>query len=357
MSKHPTNFISEWYGVRLHPALTSTGHSDTIELIKRKQCPFLTSALDKATVCTKNANSKGVCTITTTRGSSRDWIVCPYRVLEKHIICEVTRRIFADGRGQLPVYPVVHLEEEVRRRTIFEQASKGSIYLYFQEKLGGEIGLSKSKTTPELSFDITIVECSAEGDWLIVKRYGLLEVQTMDFHGSYRHAVRALENAIDLHKEGFAEQLKNNPEWSGRSIEGPNIANVFKRTLYQLLLKFELAGKDRCAGVVLGLPESVWESWGPHFGGLDWVDEGGHWTAEGARARNNSWVFVLRPEEESDSPFWNIAIVAQMNLDGSILVERAFDVVPDLLAKNALPALSESIVQRAKRLYAKTRLG
>ena len=78
----------------------------------------------------------------------------------------------------------------------------------------------------------------------------------MDFHGSYRHAVSALEAAVDLHVDEFGKQVENNQKhgW-GRKIEGPNIANVFKRTIYQLILKFGLSGQDRCAGVVLDFPK------------------------------------------------------------------------------------------------------
>ena len=37
-------------------------------------------------------------------------------------------------------------------------AAGGRVFVYFQDKLGGEISLSRTGASPELSFDITVVE-------------------------------------------------------------------------------------------------------------------------------------------------------------------------------------------------------
>ena len=340
------NFIAEWYGVRLYPS--AAGASGAIDPLREKQCPFLSDALEAPITCIKNPNSSGVCTITTTRGEIRDWITCPYRVLERGIIHEVTRKIFSDGRARLPVYPVVHLQDEDRCAEIIERASTETVYLFFQDKLGGEINIGGSPTTPELSFDITIMECRSEDEWLFLGRYGLFEVQTMDFHGSYRHAVKALEAALDLHPNDFERQIDGNQEWLGRRIEGPNIANVFKRTIYQLILKFDLAGKDRCAGVVLGLPEAVWESWAPHFGGLDWADDGN----DGA---NNSWILVLSPEQHPEAGYSKMEIRKEIRTKAQTLVHRAFTVTPERIGKERLPGLFDNIVRRVRNIYENTK--
>ena len=79
----------------------------------------------------------------------------------------------------------------------------------------------------------------------------------MDFHGSYKHAVSNLRDAHRLHKKYFSKALKDNPSWMAQGVEGPNIANVFKRTFYQTLLKFELSKKGAAAGTILALPQSV----------------------------------------------------------------------------------------------------
>ena len=269
-------------------------------------------------------------------------------MLERGIIQEVTRKIFSDRREELPVYPAVHLQDEVRRAEIIERASAETVYVFFQDKLGGEINIGGSPTTPELSFDITIMECRSEDDWILLGRYGLFEVQTMDFHGSYRHAVKALEAAIDLHPNDFERQIGKNQEWLGRRIEGPNIANVFKRTIYQLILKFDLAGNDRCAGVVLGLPEAVWESWAPHFGGLDWTDD------ETDRD-NNSWILVLSPEQYPETGFSKMRIRKEIRTKAETLVHRAFTVVPDRIGKERLPDLFDGIVRRMRKYHGNTK--
>ena len=54
----------------------------------------------------------------------------------------------------------------------------------------------------------------------------------------------------------FHEALKANQGWLSEKVEGPNIANVFKRTFYQMMLKFQIGTQARCAGCALALPES-----------------------------------------------------------------------------------------------------
>jgi hypothetical protein len=84
-----------------------------------------------------------------------------------------------------------------------------------------------------------------------VGKYGVIELQTTDTHGSYSHAVKALTSALDLHKERFSDQLAENPEWAGRKIEGPNISNVFKRTFYQIAFKFQVTKRETSVGCAL----------------------------------------------------------------------------------------------------------
>lgn len=139
------------------------------------------------------------------------------------------------------------------------------VFLYFQDKLGGEIGLPRTPASPELSFDITIIELlpadpapALDGNLpepaVRVGKYGVIEVQTTDTHGTYKHAVNALTNALDLHGGQFHRMLAENPEWAGRGIEGPNISNVFKRTFYQIAFKFQVTRRDTSTGCVLAEP-------------------------------------------------------------------------------------------------------
>jgi hypothetical protein len=157
--------------------------------------------------------------------------------------------------------------EEVRLRILETTAAGEGVVVFLQDKLGGEISIPKTARSPELAFDITLVEIRRNRSGsLDISRYGILEVQTMDFHGSYRYAVKNLEDALRLHGAEFPHAVEENPRWLGEKVEGPNIANVFKRTSYQIMLKFQIGGQGNCAGCVLALPESVWESWQRHLG-------------------------------------------------------------------------------------------
>lgn len=154
MSGSFSNYISEWYGVRLYPS--ASGVAGAVSALQNRRCPFLSDALGAPAACIKSPNSAGVCTITTTRNGLKDWIICPYRALERQIVNEVTRRIFADHRERVPLFPVVQLRDEARRTEILDRACGEPVYVFFQDKLGGEINVSGSDVTPELSFDITI---------------------------------------------------------------------------------------------------------------------------------------------------------------------------------------------------------
>lgn len=100
-----------------------------------------------------------------------------------------------------------------------------------------------------------------------VGRYAILEVQTMDFHGTYERAVMNLRDALRLHGTQFHQVLRQNGgRWLSERVDGPNIANVFKRTFYQMMLKFQVARHESCAGCALAIPAAVWDSWQRHLG-------------------------------------------------------------------------------------------
>jgi hypothetical protein len=67
----------------------------------------------------------------------------------------------------------------------------------------------------------------------------------MDFHGSYRAAVTNLRDAHRLHGRKFPKELAQNQGWASEDVEGPNIANVFKRTFYQTLFDCKSSGQEQ----------------------------------------------------------------------------------------------------------------
>lgn len=269
------NFVSEWFGQRIYP----TVRIDERRLVGdgNQRCPFLTDVLHAHTPCVKNTNSAGVCSVSSSsNGVRQDWLVCPYRVIDSEIVERACQMVFGLDRKVAPI--PVPLLKQVEERQKFETrvARDGVGYVFFQDKLGGEISVLGTSQSPELSFDVTLVEVGIASDGRFkVLRYGILEIQTMDYHGTYKHAVNNLRDGLRLHPGTFADSLRRNLErWSGEGVEGPNIANVFKRTFYQTLIKFKLAGDGAAAaGTVLALPRSVWDSWQPFLGAPVLADE------------------------------------------------------------------------------------
>lgn len=305
--------------------------------LRRKlgRLPLLTSIKREKTQCIKNENASGVCTINSLGVEARkDWLVCPYRVIDSEIVQSGCATIFGNAPLSPPI-PISILNDE-KGIAILQNTldTDKNAFIFFQDKLGGEISISGTQTSPEIAFDITVVEISRlERGTLKIGRYGFIEIQTMDFHGSYKAAVTNLRDAHRLHGKDFPNALSQNQSWASKDIEGPNIANVFKRTFYQTLLKFELSKQGAAAGTILALPEAVWESWQPFLGrptiehmagsefriaGSDNVDYHG----------TNAWVFVFDLDDSSHSAISPVMIKSRIRVSATDLVQHAFVTVP-----------------------------
>ena len=349
MTSAPKNYIGEWFGRRLFPTVLVNA-SDLAE-IREKKCPFLTKALGTEQKCIKPANASGVCTVTTRKGGVRDWIVCPYRALDPHGLQPIVRALFpnSDVRSDV-IAPVTTLQSRTFIRSVSESDAKKA-FIYFSEKIGGELSIPKSSRSPELSFDVVVFDCTIDEGAVIVGEFGVYEVQTMDFHGSYRHAVTALISALNLHHDRFPKALSENIEWAGRGIEGPNISNVFKRTFYQMALKFELARQESCSGVVLGLPEAVWESWAHHLALPKVVSRQERFELEGTDASDcgNSWIATLVSEQTSSS-IQPLTVDKFIRVSANDLIKRAFVDVSEHIGTATMPVLRHRAVQRMRQL-------
>jgi hypothetical protein len=230
---------------------------------------------------------------------------------------------------------------------------RGRGYVFFQDKLGGEISVIATAKSPEMSFDITLVEIIREASGFSVARYGVLEVQTMDFHGSYSHAVKNLKDALRLHKDAFATALAANPHWTSEKVEGPNIANVFKRTFYQILLKFQLSGRGAAAGTVLAIPASVWDSWQPFLGAPE-IQRMGDGTYRlkvsdpnvDAPGSANAHICVFDLDSEADQAISPVHIKMDIQLTAEQLSHHAFKIVPAGMLESL--SQSDSILARIK---------
>jgi hypothetical protein len=338
--------ISEWFGHRVFPTVAVTPVS--LDQQRSGMCPFLTETLARFTPCVKAENSRGVCTISaTSNGMRQDWLVCPYRALDDNLLAGMVRRLYGVPEGiSLLIRPAKALESpDMREETLRAVRSGNSqrVFLYFQDKLGGEISLSRTPASPELSFDITVIELlpvdpqqvdfhDPESSGVQVGKYGVIELQTTDTHGSYKHAVGALTNALDLHGNQFPQVLSENPEWAGRRVEGPNISNVFKRTFYQIAFKFQVTRRDTSAGCILALPKPVWDSWQPFLGAPELREQGdGTWRLlDDHETSPVDWIYVFDIDDQPgpDGGPASLKVPLVIGTDAATLSRAAFDIAP-----------------------------
>lgn len=261
------NFVSEWYGHRVYPLVSRDPASEQDQ--RGETCPFLSVATGEPRTCHKPTASRGICTISTPGSGTRfDWLVCPYRALEPRLLENAIRRLFgvADVVGAL-ILPGIRLARPDAREEISGALADGRrVFIFFNAKLGGELSIPPTARSPEFSFDITVIEVENRNGAPHLGRFGVIEIQTMDFHGSYRKVVENLKQGQRMFPDNFPDTLQENQRWLSEDVEGPNIANVFKRTFYQMMFKFQLGQNERCAGCVLAIPSSVWASWQRHLG-------------------------------------------------------------------------------------------
>lgn len=333
----PTNHIAEWFGHRVYPVVADT--SRAIHDQQMGLCPFLSDETGHDRECVKAPNSKGVCTVSSVSKSHgrQDWLVCPIRALDTPLLEDVVRRLFdVKPLEQLEVLPASVLGDASRRDEFVEHLRLGGRgVVYFQTKLGGEITLRKTDRSPEFSFDATMVELLINDDGALdLGKYGIFEVQTMDYHGSYSAAVQNLRDGLRLHKEDFHTTLAARPDWLAERMEGPNIANVFKRTFYQMMFKFQVGAHASSAGCVFAIPRPVWDSWQRHLAAPDLVERGdGTWqlgesSGEVDSGRPSAWIYVLDLEvSDRESPnaldVWRIIAT-----DAKSISHYALDLAP-----------------------------
>lgn len=329
------NSISEWFGFRVAPSVCDS--EDARRWQSSHGCPFLTTALRSSTPvpCVKSEKALGVCTISSgSNGSLQDWVVCPYRVLTSPIFSHAAERLFGFAKDSFDLLPADALASEVTRQTVLSNLKSGKpTCVVFMDKTGGEISLPGGQSSPEFSLDGTVIELVYLEGRIQLGRYLVIEVQTMDFHGSYQHAVRDLSDGLRLHSDDFAAQVVANPNWASNKIEGPNISNVFKRTIYQILFKLRLGKQPECVGCVLALPRSVWESWRPHLGNPAISN-----LPDGSSAfdispliqgeKQPGWLYVFDIDQNSASAPNPVLVSKEIRISVESLSKLAFDLAP-----------------------------
>ncbi|MFJ7195792.1 MULTISPECIES: hypothetical protein [unclassified Streptomyces] len=358
-SRARSNFIAEWYGHRLYPEVAQTEESLCDQ--KAQRCPFLTQATGTDYRCVKvdrnGGKSRGVCTISsTTSGERKDWLACPFRALDTSMLRDAANRLFSYGADQgFTLTPATLLEkdEEVQKLRNRVAAGKPAI-VYFQNALGGEIKLSATDRSPAFSFDSTMVELLPGPDGgLTVGKYGIFEIQTADFHGTYELAVNNISQNLRMFPDEFKDQIDSHQYLLAEGVESPNTANIFKRTFYQMMFKFQVGAHDTSAGCIFAVPRAVWDSWQKHLGGPGLIEApDGTWrlSKPGADLSNTprSWIYVFDTEVSSTQTPNNLDLWRVIGTDAATLSYFALEVAPEaaLEAGGSVDRLRDTITQR-----------
>ena len=348
------NFVSEWFGHRIHPTVVIGSASLADQ--REERCPFLSVATRELRRCVKGPAARGICTISSSsNGPRQDWLVCPYRALDFSLLENAARRLFSpEENSPLTIHPAPTLvAEDVRAQIAVTIREGGTVVVFFQGKLGGEISLAPTERSPEVSFDTTLVEIIDRDGVLDVGRYGILEVQTMDFHGTYRHAVKNLTDALRLHGAEFHQALNQNQgRWISQDIEGPNIANVFKRTFYQMMLKFQIGAHESSAGCIFALPAAVWDSWQRNLGRPE-LQPGPAGTLvlqkPGAPRSDHvpAWIYVFDIDANTTTTPNPLTITAIIATDADSIAHYAVKVAPEVaLSEGGAAGMLSATIRR-----------
>lgn len=378
------NYIAEWFGFRVWPTVDT---SETAKAFQAKECcPFLTVAANETVPCVKvvargdlKGMRTGVCTISSTsNGRRQDWLACPFRILDTHftLLDAVVRRLYAiDEETRVVLRPVIALQSpavfaEVTEALPYETAR---VFVFSQQAFGGEITVPQTSGSPELEIDSTVVELLPDGrGGFRLGRYVFFEIQTMDFHGSPLHAVTHLVNVRRSDPEGYHSHLAAHPEWIGEKVEGPNKANVFKRTIYQTILEIQFARDPNCAGFAIAIPEAVWDSWQAHLGLPALELDGDLWRLkepaevaipEGygedeASADESSlvepdraWIFIFDIDRDSAESPQPLKIVKTVVTTSAALIHYAFEQAPQNAVDAGALARFTSALEDKVRIY------
>lgn len=332
------NYVAEWYGYRVYPPVD--GSEQAVRDQATRICPFLSDATEQTRECVK---PNGVCTISSdSNGLRQNWLACPNRILDRRftLLRSVVERLYGITGGQdIVLRPTIALQnDEIRREILHALANDTRVFVFFHQIFGGEMNIRATSGSPAFKIDASIVELLADDDDSFhLGRHVFFELQTADFHGNYRNAVAELERLQNEMPTTYHDALQdaNIPH-----VQGPNKANVFKRTIYQTIFKMQLTrDQSRCAGFVIALPEAVWDSWRTFLGEPDPQqdpDDPSVWRLDGGRAAadddtvepEEAWIFVFDTDSASSESPKPLTIIKQIKTSSTVLIHYALEEAP-----------------------------
>ena len=330
---------------------------------------LISAATRTAAPCAKRDRSGlpiGACTIGAGSANAPvDWLACPARVLDTDftLLDLAVRRLFGVPAGErLVLRPVSALAVETVHDEVTAALADGGarVFVFSQRFLGGEVSIPGTAGSPAASIDSSVVELVSDGTGgFHLGQYVLFEIQTMDFHGSPLHARARLTAARDADPISYHQDIAEHPEWTGERVEGPNIANVFKRTIYQTILEIQMARDPECAGFAIVLPLPVWESWYAHLGLPQLEEDGGVWWLRAPVSRESglveparAWIFVFDIDRDSAESPQPLAVRRPISTTSADLLHYAFERAPQYAIENgALTRYKRSLEVRVRRYW------
>ena len=132
---------------------------------------------------------------------------------------------------------------------------------------------------------------------------------------------------------GFTTHCRRISSGFATGSRQPNIANVFKRTFYQMMLKFRIGASEVCSGCVLALPVSVWESWQRHLGAPELSmagDRSFHLVVPGQPLPSppKTWIIIFDIDSQPTQGPSPVVLDKVIATSAEALAYYAFDVAP-----------------------------
>lgn len=361
------NYVAEWFGHRVWPFIDTS--PEAVQNQSSCLCPFLSRAKATPSVCIKEARGfdepTGVCTISSDSNSKtrQDWLACPIRTLDADftLLAGAIRTTYCvPAEVDLLVLPVTVLHLPEKRQTVKEALAtkRARVFAFSGSKVGGEVDMPETEVSPGGKVDVSVIEVLGLHPLSMEPtdfgQHMLYEIQTADFHGSPLHAVRKLRELCPRHPApDYHARLEKSKEVAGHEVEGPNKANIFKRTVYQLIIKIQLTQHTKCAGFVMVLPLPVWESWFRHLGRPEMKPLGGdpslvrlvtpadrdHDVLEPARA----WIFVFDIDRESKESPLPLKVIQRVATTSAALVHYAFQTASE-------QAIAQGVIEKYRQV-------
>lgn len=373
-SRPPSSFVAEWFGHVVWPPDEVDSADQALRDQTDERCPFLSSATARDVTCIKRATIDGVevrtgfCTQSSpSTGTREDWLACPARVFDQGftLIRDAVVHIFQLGDDEpFSVLPLTRFSDPAVRSMAGAEheagGSAGRIFAFASNPptLGGEIDIPETNRSPGNKVDVSIFEITGidDGGQPQLGQFAIFEIQTADFHGSPLHAIRELRQLGPPNRpESYHREIAANPLLLGTRLEGPNKANIFKRTIYQMILKIQMAKDPRCKGFCVVLPEPVWQSWARHLGDPELAADprvagilrlnappASPPAGEPVVEPEPAWIFVFKIDRASAASPRPLKVVKRIATDSRALIHFAFDVAPEAAIEEGALARFES---------------